>query len=243
MPIPWSLGTGAIVMTLVAAPGYRLGAICGVQPTRSDLRRSRWGRAVLIAGRRRRSCRSATRGRRNAPDLREWRVNRVRTLESTDEYAAAQSAAAVAIALRRYRIAHGACPDNLASLTPEFLKALPIDPYTGKPTVNSRIGSGLELKAGLSTIPYYDRRPFVWNVPHETLARFIRVQTDSPLARESLAWMKRGRRQATRGWTPEVDATPTPRDAAYGEPVGELAKALQMNRDRMSILSARYERL
>jgi hypothetical protein len=94
-----------------------------------------------------------------------WLPGLERSLESTDEHAAAQSAAAVAIALRRYRIAHGGYPDDLASLTPEFLKALPIDPYTGKPTVYSRTGSGFELKAGLPTIPYYDRRPFVWSVP------------------------------------------------------------------------------
>jgi len=93
-----------------------------------------------------------------------WLPGLERSLESVDQHAAAQAAAAVAIALRRYRIAQGTYPDDLASLAPEYLKALPIDPYTGKPPAYARAGTGFELKAGLPTIPNYDRRPFVWSI-------------------------------------------------------------------------------
>ena len=93
-----------------------------------------------------------------------WMPGFERALDSFDEHAAAQAGVATAIALRRYRLAHGAYPDDLSALAPECLKALPIDPYTGKPPVYSRIGSGFELKAGLPSIGGYDRRPFVWRV-------------------------------------------------------------------------------
>jgi hypothetical protein len=38
-----------------------------------------------------------------------------------------------AIGLKRYQLQHGRLPDALAELVPEFLPAVPIDPYDGKP--------------------------------------------------------------------------------------------------------------
>ena len=41
--------------------------------------------------------------------------------------------ATVLIACERYRLAHGRWPTALAELTPAFLKAVPLDPFDGKP--------------------------------------------------------------------------------------------------------------
>ena len=45
----------------------------------------------------------------------------------------AKTLAVTGIALKLYKCLHGAYPEKLESLTPEILKALPNDPYTGKP--------------------------------------------------------------------------------------------------------------
>lgn len=41
--------------------------------------------------------------------------------------------AQAALAVERYRLAHDRLPDTLADLTPEFLDAVPLDPFTGDP--------------------------------------------------------------------------------------------------------------
>jgi hypothetical protein len=43
------------------------------------------------------------------------------------------SLARVAIALERYRLAHGALPERLADLAPRFLDPVPPDPVNGQP--------------------------------------------------------------------------------------------------------------
>ncbi|HLJ10190.1 MAG TPA: hypothetical protein VKU82_03320 [Planctomycetaceae bacterium] len=45
----------------------------------------------------------------------------------------ARDTALVALALERYRRANGAWPESLAALVPEFLDAVPLDPYDGNP--------------------------------------------------------------------------------------------------------------
>jgi hypothetical protein len=94
-----------------------------------------------------------------------WLPGLEQAVRLIDEHASAQAACEVAVALRRYRIARGAYPDDLSALAPDYLKTLPIDPYTGKPTSYSRTGAGFELKAGLPTLQRYDLRPFAWSVP------------------------------------------------------------------------------
>jgi hypothetical protein len=54
--------------------------------------------------------------------------------------------AATAVALRRFQIEHGAYPVRLDELVPGYLKAVPIDPYTGGPTEYVRSGNGFELR-------------------------------------------------------------------------------------------------
>jgi hypothetical protein len=51
--------------------------------------------------------------------------------------------ALVAIALERYRQAHGRWPQSLASLVPEYLPAVPIDPYDMAPLRFRRLPDGV----------------------------------------------------------------------------------------------------
>jgi hypothetical protein len=44
-----------------------------------------------------------------------------------------RAAIAVMVALERYRLAHGAYPDGLGRLVPEFLASVPVDAYSGGP--------------------------------------------------------------------------------------------------------------
>jgi len=51
----------------------------------------------------------------------------------------------VAVALCRYRAAHNRFPDKLEDLTPEFLAAVPRDPFDGKPLKLKRTHGGLVI--------------------------------------------------------------------------------------------------
>jgi hypothetical protein len=51
--------------------------------------------------------------------------------------------AAVALALERYRRAHGRWPEALESLTPDLLAAVPADPYDGRPLRYRRLDDGV----------------------------------------------------------------------------------------------------
>ena len=55
------------------------------------------------------------------------------TLRKTLQIETARRIVVTAIALKRFQLAHGKWPDALADLTPQFLTAVPIDPYDGKP--------------------------------------------------------------------------------------------------------------
>ncbi len=50
--------------------------------------------------------------------------------------------AAVGVALERYRLANGRWPDTLAALVPKYLKAVPADPFDGKPLRYREDGEG-----------------------------------------------------------------------------------------------------
>jgi len=71
----------------------------------------------------------------NIPDFRDYfggggLNNAVR---KTLQLEAAQRVVMTAIALKRFQIKHGQWPETLDKLAPEFLAAVPIDPYDGKP--------------------------------------------------------------------------------------------------------------
>jgi hypothetical protein len=65
---------------------------------------------------------------------------------AVEKFAAAQSQtdlALVACALERYRLAHGAYPDTLGALTPQFIEKLPHDIINGQPLHYRRTADGL----------------------------------------------------------------------------------------------------
>ena len=64
----------------------------------------------------------------------------------------ATGSAAILVALRRYELMHGAPPTALADLAPEFLSAVPNDPYSGKP-YGYRLSEGELLMKDYSTAP------------------------------------------------------------------------------------------
>ena len=70
-----------------------------------------------------------------------------RSIETGDDFTSMQGAAETAVALRRYRIARGSYPDDLTALVPDYLPALPIDPFTGKPPVYARKDAGFTLES------------------------------------------------------------------------------------------------
>ena len=70
-------------------------------------------------------------------------------IEVGDISTASSGHAAIAVALRRFRLDHGTHPDTLAELAPQYLKAVPLDPFTGHPHEYVRSGAGYILRAQL----------------------------------------------------------------------------------------------
>jgi len=64
-----------------------------------------------------------------------------------DDFASGLAVAEVAVALRRFKLERIDYPDDLSALVPNYLDRLPIDPYTGRPPVYTRQGSGFRLQA------------------------------------------------------------------------------------------------
>ncbi len=78
------------------------------------------------------------------PALRSWGAS---TIRSADLASGSIARAAIAVALRRFRIDHGAYPNTLDELAPAYLKNVPIDAFTGKQPEYRRSGAGFELPA------------------------------------------------------------------------------------------------
>ena len=78
-----------------------------------------------------------------------------RSIETGDMFISALSATEIGVALRRYRLDRGSYPDDLSVLSPSYLAAVPIDPFTGNPPVYARQGAGFTLHAtsGMSKAP------------------------------------------------------------------------------------------
>jgi hypothetical protein len=72
-----------------------------------------------------------------------------RAIDSGDDFTTMRGVAEAGVALRRYRLEHGAYPDDLASLVPAYLPRVPLDAATGRPPAYGRSGAGFRLK-GLS---------------------------------------------------------------------------------------------
>ena len=50
-----------------------------------------------------------------------------------------------ALAAERYRRSHGAWPESLDQLTPDFLAAVPIDPFTDEPLLYHKLPDGVVI--------------------------------------------------------------------------------------------------
>lgn len=88
-----------------------------------------------------------------------------RAIETGDVFMSALGAAELGVALRRFRLDHGAYPDVLQALVPAYLTGLPIDPFTGRPPVYARQGTGFTLTArgGRGYTP--NKSALEWAVP------------------------------------------------------------------------------
>ena len=58
------------------------------------------------------------------------------------EYAANLRLATTALAVERFRLAHGKTPEKLDELVPQFLSAVPLDPFNGQPLRYHRLNKG-----------------------------------------------------------------------------------------------------
>ncbi len=53
--------------------------------------------------------------------------------------------AMLALAVERYRVKHGAWPDDLVALVPDFIAAIPADPYTDQPLKYRKAANGVSV--------------------------------------------------------------------------------------------------
>jgi hypothetical protein len=89
-------------------------------------------------------------------------------IDAGDQSTVSVGRAAIAVALRRFRLDHGTYPNELDELVPTYLKAVPLDPYTGRPADYARQGAGFELHARpvpTGTVKSNVRDPWEWKVP------------------------------------------------------------------------------
>ena len=84
-------------------------------------------------------------------------------IEAGDAWSVILRNAATAVALRRFRIDHGAYPARLDQLVPGYLKAVPIDPYAGGSPEYVRSGKGFEIRMNVP-LPKQLERYGNWNV-------------------------------------------------------------------------------
>lgn len=78
--------------------------------------------------------------------LSSWSVTSLDSiLKLTFRSDARQSAAVVAIAIERFRLAEGRLPDSLTQLAPRYLSKFPADPYTGTPLIYRIEGKGFAV--------------------------------------------------------------------------------------------------
>lgn len=93
------------------------------------------------------------------------------SVDGFDRDLALRSSAAQAVALRLYRLAHGAYPASLSALVPDFLPALPLDPFSGDPFAYRleppgfllySLGSNLTDEGGVSDSSDHDTGDITW---------------------------------------------------------------------------------
>lgn len=87
--------------------------------------------------------------------------SRISWINGIDSSTAIVGRAAIAVALRRFRIDHGAYPNALDELAPTYLKTVPLDPFTTRQPEYERTGAGFELRLDL---PAGFAKERVWKV-------------------------------------------------------------------------------
>ena len=70
-----------------------------------------------------------------------------RSLETSDLHHSAVGMTELAVALRRYRLAHGEYPEELSALAPTYIASVPSDPLSGTSPVYTRQGVGFTLRS------------------------------------------------------------------------------------------------
>ncbi len=94
-------------------------------------------------------------------------------IEAGDRSLAQMRLTAIAVALRRFRLDHGAYPNSLDELVPSYFKAVPLDPFTDRVPEYTREGTGFALRARIPGAPFRsgERRlpgygdPSEWKLP------------------------------------------------------------------------------
>jgi hypothetical protein len=72
-------------------------------------------------------------------------VNMTRTIQRVNQAIARQRVTVAGIAAGRFRLKHGRYPGELKELVPEFLPAVPLDPYDGQPLRYSILPTGFSI--------------------------------------------------------------------------------------------------
>lgn len=70
-----------------------------------------------------------------------------RAMDTGDVHASTLALTELAVALRRHRLANGAYPESLASLSPVFIDSVPSDALTGTPFTYTRQSAGFTLRS------------------------------------------------------------------------------------------------
>jgi hypothetical protein len=101
-------------------------------------------------------------------------IDRWRIVTNTQYLATRLDQARVACTLERHRLAHGAYPETLTALVPQFLKAIPHDLFDGQPLRYQRrgenfvlysIGPDLEDNHGITKQYFADSPDWAWGMP------------------------------------------------------------------------------
>lgn len=90
-------------------------------------------------------------------DSPSWRPSAIQMaaglIDGGDRSIAQVALTDIAVALRRFRLDHGAYPNALDELVPTYFQAVPLDPFTGRQPEYTREGTGFALRARIPEVP------------------------------------------------------------------------------------------
>jgi hypothetical protein len=85
------------------------------------------------------------RGRQLPIEFQSWLQSSVQSAEPFQKNQALLRCAIAGVAVERYRLARGRWPDSLATVVPDFLEQMPLDPYDGQPLRLRRLEDGVVI--------------------------------------------------------------------------------------------------